>query len=136
MKNSILSILPLLLCGGFTAFSQVDSLKTRQLTVVAEPGIERMQQKYIDENKRKPEMAGYRVQIYNGSKQETLKKRTEFLSVFPGTAVYTTYEAPEYRVQAGDFRTRLEAEKFLNKVVAEFGSGFVVKTTIKLPPLE
>lgn len=80
-------------------------------------------------------MDGYRVQIYNGSKQETLKARAKFISVFPSTPVYTVYESPEYKVQTGDFRTRLEAEKFLKQVVSDFGSGFVVKTKIKLPSL-
>lgn len=95
-----------------------------------------MQEKYTQENKDLNQLDGYRVQVYNGSKKETLNKRSKFLNVFPNMPVYTVYESPEYKVQAGDFRTRLEAEKFLKQVVNEFGSGFVVKTKIKPPVLQ
>lgn len=120
---------------AFSSFGQGEVAKKGHLEVIAEPGISQMQANYIEENKHRSSMDGYRVQIYNGTRQETLNKRTEFISVFPNVPVYTIYESPEYKVQAGDFRTRLEAEKFLKQVVDEFGSGFVVSTRIKLPSL-
>ena len=121
---------------SFTAISQVNDSTRGALQVVAEPGIQELQKQYIDQNKKDNSIAGYRVQIYNGNKSETLKKRAEFLSKFPKVAIYTLYEAPEYKAQAGDFRTRLEAEKFLNIVQQELGSAFVVKTRIKPPHLD
>lgn len=118
-----------------STYGQAETAKKGHLEVIAEPGISQMQSKYIEENKHRSSMDGYRVQIYNGTRQETLDKRSEFISVFPSVPVYTIYESPEYKVQAGDFRTRLEAEKFLKQVVDNFGSGFIVSTRIKMPPL-
>ncbi len=135
MKKSLVIILPTFLLMGFSGLSQQKPQPKGQLNVVAEPGITQMQKKYTEENKRKSYMEGYRVQIYNGTKQETLSKRADFINVFHSMPVYTIYEAPEYKVQVGDFRTRLEAEKFLKQVIAQFGSGFIVNTKIKLPPL-
>lgn len=103
---------------------------------MADRGVEKLHQTYIDYNRSNNSMEGYRIQFYNGRKAETLEQRSEFLSIFPSMPVYTLYESPEYKVQAGDFRTRLEAEKFLQKVIDEFGSAFVVKTEIKPPRLE
>ncbi len=107
-----------------------------ELKLNVPPGVAQMQENFIRENRRNPEMVGYRVQFYNGEKSEVLKARARFITVFPGTPVYTLYESPEYRVQGGDFRTRLEAEHFLNEVRDQYGSAFVIKTMIKLPRLE
>ncbi|MDZ7848795.1 MAG: hypothetical protein U5L96_19840 [Owenweeksia sp.] len=49
---------------------------------------------------------------------------------------YTLYDAPEYKLQVGDFRTRLDAERFLRERIVISGSGSVVKTNIKPPQLE
>ncbi len=106
-----------------------------KLDVIEEPGIRQLQQSYIEENKKNQGIAGYRVQIYNGRKDACMDKRSHFISVFPTVAAYTLYEAPEYRIQVGDFRTRLEAEKFLQTVLSEFSGSFVVNTRIKLPDL-
>ena len=120
---------------SFTGFSQAEKPTTEELKLIEEPGISQMKKKYVEQNKANQQLDGYRVQIYNGTKQETLKTRSKFLGVFPNVPVYTVYESPEYKVQTGDFRTRLEAEKFLKQVVNDFGSGFVVKTKIKFPEL-
>lgn len=134
MKKPMITALFLL--AVFTLQAQPQNHVAGHLSVVAGPGIEQLQKNYVAQCQSSSSMPGYRVQIYNGKKSETLAKRGQFIGVFPSVPVYTLYEAPEYRVQAGDFRTRLEAEKFLKQVVREFGAGFVVKTQIKLPRLE
>lgn len=135
MKANLITLIFGLSITSITAFSQADKPAIKELKLVEEPGISQMQKKYVEQNKANQQLEGYRVQIYNGTKAETLKTRAKFLGVFPTVPVYTVYESPEYKVQTGDFRTRLEAEKFLKQVVNEFGSGFVVKTKIKFPEL-
>lgn len=124
-----------ILAGGVAG--QSDSTAPRgYLDIQMEPEVQSLLENYVRAKRHNGHLIGYRVQIYNGRKNETLKKRSEFLSVFPGIEPYTLYDAPEYKLQVGDFRTRLEAERFLREVVREFGSGFVVKTEIKPPRLE
>lgn len=135
MKGKSIALVLSFSLVSFTAFSQAEKPATEDLKLIEEPGISQMQKKYVEQNKAQQQFEGYRVQIYNGTKQETLKARSRFIGVFPTVPVYTVYESPEYKVQSGDFRTRLEAEKFLKQVVNEFGSGFVVKTKIKFPEL-
>ncbi len=135
MRIKTITLTLSLVALGFSVLGQSENVPEQQLKLVEEPGISQMREKYVEQNKAQPQLDGYRVQIYNGSKQETLKARSRFLGVFPTVPVYTVYESPEYKVQTGDFRTRLEAEKFLKQVVNEFGSGFVVKTKIKFPVL-
>lgn len=113
-----------------------DSTRLGQLIVVTEEGIDELRSRYMEKKKTSNEFPGYRVQIYNGRKAQLLKKKTDFLGTFPNVQTYTLYDAPEYKLQVGDFRTRLEAEKFLREVVSSYGSGFVVRTMIKRPSLE
>ena len=116
-------------------WSQNEAITKGGLQLIAEPAITELHDKYIDENKARLETDGYRIQIYNGRKTECMSIRARFISTFPGTAIYWLYEAPEYKVQVGDFRTRLEAEKFLEEVFTEFSGSFVLETKIKFPEL-
>ncbi len=113
-----------------------DSLRLGQLEIDSEAGIDQLRLRYLDKKKASNEFPGYRVQIYNGRKADLLKMRSEFLAIFPDMHAYTVYDAPEYKLQIGDFRTRLESEKFLKAVVKEYGSGFIVRTMIKPPQLD
>lgn len=115
---------------AFCVSAQLNDSTKGHLQVIPEAGITELQQHYINQSKKDGSIEGYRVQIYNGSKAETLKKRSEFLAKFPKVAIYTLYEAPEYKAQAGDFRTRLEAEKFLKEVQTKLGSALIVKTKV------
>lgn len=117
------------------SLAQLNLQKKGSLTVVMEPDVEWLLETYKGMNSSKKELTGYRVQIFNGKRQQMMKLRSEFVDVFPNVPVYNLYESPEYKLQVGDFRTRLEAENFLRQVNAEFGSGFVVKTMIKFPKL-
>jgi len=137
----LMNIRMIMLLAGFVIVPKLQAQlgmsgqKEGSLTVNAEPAIENLLQEYQELNRRNPKITGYRVQIYNGKKRESQAKKTAFLSEFPNMPVYHIYEAPEYKVQVGNFRTRLEAERFLKRLIEEFGSGFVVKTKIQPPAL-
>lgn len=49
---------------------------------------------------------------------------------------YLLYEVPEYKTQIGNFRSRLEAERFLQQLIQLFPGSFVVATQIEFPKLE
>lgn len=95
--------------------------------------VSRMLDIYKERSKNYPQIDGYRIQIFNGRKDDCLESRGNFLKVHPDIPAYLLYEVPEYRTQIGDFRTRLEAEAFLRKIIAEFPGSFVLKTKIAYP---
>lgn len=131
MTFSNLTLLTLILSG-----ISLSAQNKGKLTVVMQPEVEKLQETYIRHSENEAGLEGYRVQIYNGKKDACLKVRSEFLKKYPTVSPYTLYESPEYRVQVGDFRTRLEAEKFLRQIIQEFRGSFVLKTKIKWPELE
>ncbi len=110
-----------------------DSLQIQNIKIQTPEGFEDLMKTYQEETKEGIE--GYCVQIYNGKKNICLSKRSEFFKAYPKIPSEMVYEAPEYRIQVGRFRTKIEAEKFLNEIQDEFTGSFIVKTTIKLPKL-
>ena len=85
----------------------------------------------------KPQIDGYRIQLFFDSDKSKLNtSRSSFISQFPKIDTYTIYSAPNFFLKAGDFRTRLEAEKIKAEIEAEFPTSFVVKEKIYLPRLK
>lgn len=124
----ILGFLFILFAGGNVLYGQ-------NLQVIKEPGVDRLHRFYLQVQEEQDGLEGYRVQIYNGSKEACRRQRSKFLRYYPDWTAHTVYESPEYRVQVGDFRTRLEAQRFLNQIKDRFKGSFVVKTIIEYPTL-
>lgn len=68
---------------------------------------------------------GYRIQLYNGGEQQARKMRAKFRVTFPGNKIKLVYKSPEWKVQVGDYKTKLEADRDLIKFREKF-SGIIV----------
>ncbi|PWG06088.1 SPOR domain-containing protein [Polaribacter aquimarinus] len=68
---------------------------------------------------------GYRIQLYNGNEQKARKFRARFRIEFPNNEIKLVYRAPEWKVQVGNYKTKLEADKDLIKFQEKF-SGIIV----------
>jgi len=85
----------------------------------------------------KPQIDGFRVQVYFDSDKTVINNaRSKIISQFPKTDTYITYNAPNFFLKVGDFRTRLEAEKLKAEIEVEFPTSFIVSEKIYLPRLE
>lgn len=78
---------------------------------------------------------GYRVQIYFGDRKNAQDKRGSFIRSYPSKGAYISYLAPNFRLRVGDFRTRLECEKFKQEIAKDYPGSYIVKDKIELPPL-
>lgn len=108
-----------------------DSLKMN-----ADPRVTKLQQKYVELNKLKQSSAGYRIQVHFGNEREKAKEiKTKFLQAFPDIPAYDSYQSPNFRVRVGDFRSKLEASKYLKQISTSFPSSFIVTDNIKYPKL-
>lgn len=93
----------------------------------------------VSDNKERT-LTGYRVRIFFDNRQtaraeseETMKR---FESRYHDVAAYRTYANPYFKVTVGDFRTRSEAMKLLERIRPEFPSAFVVKENISFPVVD
>ena len=134
MKQALYWLLAFVFCisGGY-AFGQTQTPIDNKPE--ESPEISRMMQEFVDFNKTKRTIEGYRVQIYNGGKTESLKRKSQFIKSYPEIKAYIIYEYPEYRIQVGDFRDALEAERALTTIRKDFPGAFSVATSINWPQL-
>ncbi len=85
----------------------------------------------------KPEITGYRIQLFFDSDRNAINSaRSKFIAQFPKVDTYIEFNAPNFFLKVGDFRTRLEAEKVKSEVEMDFPTSFVIKEKINLPRLE
>lgn len=84
-----------------------------------------------------PQLPGYRVQLFFDSDRKAVDEaRNKFVSSFPKIDSYVIYNAPNYFLKVGDFRTQLEAERVKDTLVRDFPTSFIVKEMINLPRID
>lgn len=84
-------------------------------------------------NEQTDDIEGYRIQITsNNDRTKIYNLRSEVYLRFPDIKNYLKYEQPYYRLRVGDFKTRLEARKYLERVIRYFPSAFIVSDEVKV----
>ena len=94
----------------------------------------------IDEkitNKAQKQILGYRLQIcFDSDKNLVDQMRAKFISQYPKIDTYITFDAPNFNLKVGDFRTQIEAEKLKEKIVADYSITIIHKELINLPRVD
>ncbi len=113
--------------------------KTGTLNIYADPRIDSLLELHIAYNEAFPVIEGYRIHIFMESGNDALMHAEEELEKFKENyediPVYITFGEPYYRVRVGDFRTRLEANHFLQSISSKYPHAWVIKDMINLPSL-
>lgn len=82
-------------------------------------------------------MQGYRLQIfYDQEKSIINQKKADYLARYKDQPAYVNYKAPNFRLRVGDFRTRLQAEKYMNEIRVDWPDAIIVEDDIDLPTIE
>jgi hypothetical protein len=77
--------------------------------------------------------SGFRLQIFSGLlRQDAYNEQAKFKLRYPAYRTYISYVQPNYRLRVGDFRTKLEAEKFMNELKKFYSSMFIFSEMIIL----
>jgi hypothetical protein len=80
---------------------------------------------------------GYRVQFYSGSnRKEAFGAQNRLQQMHPELRTYINYKEPNFKVKAGDFRSRLEAVKLVQELKGTFTMLLVLSEKINPPKLE
>ena len=70
---------------------------------------------------------GFIIQLYNGSEATAKSILSSFKSKYNWVATKLVYDAPDWKTQVGNYRTRLDADKALNKYKEDFSGGIIIK---------
>jgi len=79
---------------------------------------------------------GYRLLVINTNKRdEAIDAKTKIHTYYPELKSYLTYQSPFFKVKAGNFKTRAEAEKYRKNMNVVFPKGvFIINDTIEIKP--
>ncbi|TCC93346.1 SPOR domain-containing protein [Pedobacter frigiditerrae] len=129
-------------------FQQSFAQTKGEVTVIKDPLIDSLIAKRIELNIKRPSATnpttpvifngmGYRVQVFYGSdRREAFNEQSKFRALYPKIMTYISYKEPNYYLRVGDFRTRMEAQKLLTELRANFPTLFIFREKINAPDLE
>ena len=69
---------------------------------------------------------GFRIQLYNGFETEAKKTEAKFKIDFPEIKTYLLYRQPEWKIQVGFYKTKLEADRALLDFKRKYRSAIVI----------
>lgn len=69
---------------------------------------------------------GFRIQLYNGFEVEARKISAKFKLDFPDTKTHLIYRQPEWKIQVGFYKTKLEADRGLLNFKRKYQSAIVI----------
>ncbi len=73
----------------------------------------------------------YKIQIYNGNRSGASSAQKEFHSIYSDWHSKIVFDTPNFKIWAGSFRTRLEADRALKRIKKNFPSAFIFKPKSK-----
>jgi hypothetical protein len=97
--------------------SRIDSLVSKQIQI----------------NSLKKGVDGFRVQIHHNqsqSREESQKVRARFSQDFPHLKTYLEFKSPYYKIQVGDFITRIEAYKVQKEISKKYRGTYIVPSIV------
>jgi hypothetical protein len=136
--SPIKSFFAFVFCCILSSFAQAQTnpVDTGKIELVQDYKVRELLEKHVELNS-KSYLKGYRIKIHFGSdKTKAREIKSKFISKFPDVPAYERYDVPNFNIRVGDFRTKLEAYRFLKEVKNDFPSAFIVQDEIELPKIE
>jgi hypothetical protein len=133
ISNAFLSFV--LITLSYTSVAQ----ETGNIEVHADPRIDALVKKQgsINPGANSPQISGFRVQLMFDPDKKTIDDaRSRFTATYPNVDTYVMFNAPNFFLKVGDFRTQLEAEKLKDKVNSDFPTCFIIKEQVNLPRID
>ncbi|PHR13953.1 MAG: translation initiation factor IF-2 [Aequorivita sp.] len=119
-KLIVTSILALFL--SVKSFAQNASL-----TINTDPKITQLLELKKDLEKENKLSDGYTIQLYYGELDKANQILRKYRGSYGNWPASIEYETPNYKVWAGNFASRIEAERALLEIQKSFSSAFILK---------
>lgn len=128
-KHKLTIILLILGFWQVTAFGQV---KQGNVRIESSARLDEMVEQKKAYNKSVDTNQGFKIQIYYGSEKGCYEVKEEFSLLFPDIDSNIIFSTPQWKLQVGNYRTRLEADNAIVRIKKEYPAAIVLATTIKL----
>jgi SPOR domain len=135
MYRPLLIVFFTLLAGASQGWAQADS---GSVVVAKDPRIDQLVAKQIEINEETTRdsrriMPGYRIQVINSTdRNRVFAAKAKMYQEFPDLKLYLMYQAPNYKLKAGNFKTQEEAEDYIKQLSRIFPTGlYIIRDTIE-----
>ena len=136
----LLFVMFLLNMGTLKSIAQDTNKGKGHIQIVQDEKVDLLVSKHIQINQSRKGIEGYRIQIFfdsgNNSKTNAQSIYEGFKAKYPDIRAYLTFTSPNYKVRVGDFRTRLDAQRFLNNIIEEYPNAWIIADLINFPVVE
>jgi hypothetical protein len=121
LKISLLSVICLLASTTFCNAQQGTVVVNQDSQINALLNIKKDMNKDDDASNR------YKIQIYSGNRSAAELAMKNFSESYNDWTPAMRFETPNYKIWAGNFGTRLEADRALKQIKRNFPSAFIFK---------
>ena len=122
----------------FLCFLSALNLSGDPVTFSQDSRVNTLVRKHIESNRTVP-INGFRINIYtqsgNHSRNGAMNARSAFSDRFPDIKSYVSFEEPYFRVNVGNFRTRLEAAVALENLKTIYPQAILVRDVLDVKDL-
>lgn len=138
MKTTLFT---LFLFATLVSFAQDNNTATQTSSVIVhkDPRVDLLVKKQasintVTKKANQRSMRGYRLLIVNTNKrEEAIDAKTKVYTYFPELKSYLAYQTPYFKLKAGNFKTRDEAEKYRKMMSTLFPKGvFIINDIIEI----
>ena len=135
------SILVVVLCSvGLSLFAQ-QSTDTSSIVVHKDPRLDLLVKKQAEINEETTRNArrvarGFRLLVINTNhREEAINAKTKLYQYFPELKSYLLYQSPYFKLKAGNFKEKKDAENYQQKLNKVFPKGvFIMSDLIEVKP--
>jgi hypothetical protein len=117
----------------------IKSIDNSRISVQKDPRVDLLIKKQIQVNEETSRQArrqdkGFRLLVISTTlREEALAAKTKVYSSFPELKAYLFHQSPYYRVKAGNFKERKEAEQYQRRLELLFPKGvFIINDIIEV----
>jgi len=129
-KKFLLSILFINFLVIFTIAQQTEGT----VLIETSPSIDALVRQKKQYNQNLKTTDGFKIQLFYGGEKQSYEVQNEFTMQFPEIPAKLIFSSPQWKVQVGNFKTRLEADRALVEIKQSFSSAIILATKIDLIP--
>lgn len=114
-------------------FYQLSALFSQENQTQTLLKVKALQEKKAEYHKRtNGESEGYRVKIhFSADKTKAREVQAKFAAKYNDVNTYEEYQQPNFVINVGDFKTKLEAYELLKKIKEDYPYAFIVKSKVR-----
>ena len=138
MKSVLLSLFCL---GSLSLFAQQGITDTSSVVVHKDPRVDLLIKKQAEINEETTRNArkvarGFRLLVVNtNNREEAITAKTKLYQYFPELKSYLIYQSPYFKLKAGNFKEKKDAENYQQRLNKVFPKGvFIMSDLIEVKP--